>query len=79
SYGAQECLPAGMNPCSKEEIDFLGKLGKLNLISESRSEMKEGSVSVEVEKINGSYFNVMGLPVIELYKELSDFITEKSH
>nr|MDQ3048558.1 Maf family nucleotide pyrophosphatase [Bacteroidota bacterium] len=57
SYGAQECLPPGMNPCSKEEIDFLGKLGKLNLISESRSEMKEGSVSVEVEKINGSYFN----------------------
>ncbi len=28
-----------------------------------------------IEKIEGSYFNVMGLPVQELYQKLSEFIT----
>lgn len=30
---------------------------------------------VGIEKIEGSYFNVMGLPVRELYQKLSEFIT----
>jgi nucleoside triphosphate pyrophosphatase len=73
SYGAQECLPADMNPCSAEEIEFLTKLGKLNLISESRSVSKDEKHLTAVKKIDGSYFNVMGLPLKELYLELQIF------
>jgi septum formation protein len=32
---------------------------------------------IAVEKIVGSYFNVMGLPVQKVYSELKNFIAEK--
>ena len=32
-----------------------------------------GSVSIGVEAINGSFYNVMGLPVQKLYQELKHF------
>ncbi|MCX6297179.1 MAG: Maf family protein [Bacteroidetes bacterium] len=70
SYGAQECLPDGMNPCSKDEIAFLTKLNKIGLIESSNAKMQSGTGHIEVEKIEGSYFNVMGLPIMELYEEL---------
>jgi septum formation protein len=31
---------------------------------------------IGVEKISGSYFNVMGLPIQKLYTELDDFIND---
>jgi septum formation protein len=31
---------------------------------------------VAISRIEGSYFNVMGLPIQMLYKELDEFLTE---
>ncbi len=70
AYGAQECLPAEVNPCSKEEIKFLGKIKNPDLFVKSNSTKAGiGQIGI-VKKIIGSYFNVMGLPVKELYEEL---------
>jgi septum formation protein len=67
SYGAQECLPHGMNPCSPDEIAFLQNIGKPNL-AESTLESK---AIAAIRQINGSYFNVMGLPIHRVYYELN--------
>jgi len=73
SYGAQECLPRGMNPCSEEEINFLKKVNKLDLIAKSltRSTSQDGLLAIE--RINGSYFNVMGLPIHKVHERLQAF------
>jgi septum formation protein len=71
AYGAQECLPAGANPCSKQEFNFLKQIGKLDLIDKSISTEKAGMVAIE--EINGSYFNVMGLPLHKVYAHLTRF------
>lgn len=72
SYGAQECLKEGFNPCSAEEIAFLKSIGKESLVQKSIVSKEESKFQC-VEKIDGSYFNVMGLPVVELYQQLSVF------
>lgn len=72
SYGAQECLKEGFNPCSAEEIAFLKSIGKESLIQKSIVSKEESKFAC-VEKIDGSYFNVMGLPVVELHKALQVF------
>jgi len=69
SYGAQECLPHGLNPCSEDEIVFLEKIGRPDLWLDT---FGHKGVSA-IERIEGSYFNVMGLPIHRVYHELNSF------
>lgn len=73
SYGAQECLPPKTNPCSSEEINFLNKIGKFELIAKSLGNHKGLPALSAINKIHGSYFNVMGLPIHKVHKHLHDF------
>ena len=73
AYGAQDCLPAGVNPCSAEEITFLKSINKLDLIEKSLSGTQAGVGMVGIEKINGSYFTVMGMPMHKVYSHLMNF------
>lgn len=70
SYGAQECLPARMNPCSESEISFLEKHQLDNLFSETLTNNDHNVIPL-IKKIDGSYFNVMGLPIVELWEAIN--------
>ena len=69
AYGAQECLPLGTDPCSKEEKDFLNSIGRSDLVEKTLSQNGKKIIPF-ISNIEGSYFNVMGLPVVELVSEL---------
>jgi septum formation protein len=73
SYGAQECLPQGVNPCSEEEINFLKKINKLDLIAKSLMHSTSHDGLLAINKIDGSYFNVMGLPIHKVHEHLQVF------
>ena|SRR5258708_35175498 len=73
AYGAQECLPAGFNPCSPEEINFLQQIGKQDLVERSAGSVAAGSGNAIIEKIDGSYFTVMGLPLHLVFNRLNSF------
>jgi len=73
AYGAQDCLPAGINPCSQEELDFLRSINKLNIIEKTFTVTQTGIGLMAIEKINGSYFTVMGMPMHLVYKHLKNF------
>jgi len=70
AYGAQDCLSPDMNPCSAEEISFLTSIGRLDLIAESFTKKTKGEGINAIKAINGSYFNVMGLPIHRVYERL---------
>lgn len=71
SYGAQESLPITMNPCSEEEIKFMEKINKPNLLDNCIVRDKQMKNPL-IKKIDGSFFNVMGLPIVELTETLLD-------
>jgi len=73
SYGAQDCLPAGMNPCSTEEINFLNSVHKSHLIRNTITPSQDNDGIVMIEKIDGSYFNVMGLPIHKVHEHLAKY------
>lgn len=70
SYGAQDCLPLGMNPCSQEEINFLRSIGKERLIEDTITKNAAATRVAVIRKLSGSYFNVMGLPIHQVYRHL---------
>ena len=72
AYGAQESLPEGSHPCSQDEVKFLDALGKAHLNTIHHGEDGKKNY-VLVDRIEGSYFNVMGFPLRELYAELLAF------
>lgn len=69
SYGAQECLSEGINPCSKKEIKFLNKYQLYNFFEKTLAPKKKKHIPM-IDHIEGSYYNVMGLPIVELMEEL---------
>jgi septum formation protein len=73
SYGLQEFISKGVNPCSDEENVFLNSIGKPKLYETTLQGAQEQSPDFGIEKIEGSYFNVMGLPLKELYEEIGRF------
>jgi septum formation protein len=70
AYGAQDCLPAGMNPCSSEEIIFLKEIKRPELLERTITKSHTGQSISVIKKISGSYFNVMGLPLHTVYRHL---------
>ncbi len=73
SYGAQESLPENTNPCSKEEIEFIKSIGKPYLFENTLVQTHKQNIPL-IREIKGSYFNVMGLPIVELTKQLQKMI-----
>ncbi|HCZ35088.1 MAG TPA: septum formation protein Maf [Cytophagales bacterium] len=73
AYGAQDCLPENFNPCSKEEIDFLDSIDRHNLIEHTITQPATGKRITIIDKIVGSYFTVMGLPIHLVYQKLNSF------
>ncbi len=74
SYGAQECLQIEMNPCSAEELAFIQRIGKPDYFKNTLSQ-SEGNHFPLITKIEGSYFNVMGLPVVELWDHVENLLS----
>lgn len=72
SYGAQECLSEGINPLSEKEIQFIKKYNLENFFERTLAPEKKKHIQM-IDHIEGSYYNVMGLPIVELVEELVSF------
>ncbi len=72
SYGAQECLPEGMNPCSQAEQEFMIKTGLPDYLKATLDMSDKKQIPI-IKEIQGSFFNVMGLPVAKLYEHLKNY------
>ena len=72
SYGAQECLSEGINPLSEKEIQFIKKYNLENFFERTLAPDKKKHIQM-IDHIEGSYYNVMGLPIVELVEELVSY------
>jgi predicted house-cleaning NTP pyrophosphatase (Maf/HAM1 superfamily) len=55
------------------ENEFLKKINRTDLIEKTTTHTKAGIAMVAIEKIEGSYFTVMGLPIHKVYEHLNRF------
>lgn len=78
AYGAQECLPANINPCSKEEKAFIKYIDNPKLFEKSLGKSDKSYSNGFIRKITGSYFNVMGFPIKEVYEEVDKICKQQS-
>ena len=62
-------------PLSNEEIQYYVKTFK-PFDKAGAYGIQEWIGYIGIEKINGSFFNVMGLPIHQLYRELEKFVSE---
>lgn len=76
AYGAQECLPEHYNPCSIEELNFLEELKIKYLLHESKKAPVHIQPIAAINSIEGSYFNVMGLPIHELFEPINRILNK---
>ena len=70
SYGAQEFISSGMNVCSMEEKKFAKQINNEVLMQDCFPSGNREIKMSGVEKINGSYFNVMGFPIAEVWEKM---------
>lgn len=63
-----ECTEVAMTPMTDAEIEYYIKEGEP--FGKAGAYAIQGKGGVYVEKINGDFYNVMGLPLNRLYKEL---------
>ena len=65
-------LNSFLNLKQKKFHIFLKKIGKEELCNRSLAELKTRRIPF-IDHIDGSYFNVMGLPIVELLNALENF------
>ncbi len=72
AYGAQEFIVPGVNVCSMAENAFAKEIGSKALQQDCYPAENTHLPVYGVEKIEGSYFNVMGFPIVEAWEEMKN-------